>query len=79
MAFVAEQIMGLSRMEGYELLAAIRRKRPAAACPAVAVSAYARLDDRSRALAAGFQAHVAKPIEPPALVSILCGALSARD
>lgn len=71
--------LGLPGMDGYELLAAIRTKRPAAACPAVAVSAYARLDDRSRALAAGFQAHVAKPIEPPALVSILCSALSVRD
>ena len=71
--------LGLPGMDGYELLAAIRTKRPASACPAVAVSAYARLDDRSRALAAGFQAHVAKPIEPPALVSILCSALAASD
>ena len=71
--------LGLPGMDGYELLAALRTKRPAASCPAVAVSAYARLDDRSRALATGFQAHVAKPIEPPALVSILCSALSVRD
>jgi CheY-like chemotaxis protein len=71
--------LGLPGMDGYELLAAIRAKRPAIACPVVAVSAYARLDDRSRALAAGFQAHVAKPIEPPALVSILCGVLSVSD
>lgn len=70
--------LGLPGMDGYDLLAAIRKTRPAAACPAIAVSAYARLDDRSRALAAGFQAHVAKPIEPPALVSILCSALSAN-
>jgi PAS domain S-box-containing protein len=71
--------LGLPGMDGYELLAAIRKQRPAAACPAVAVSAYARLDDRSRALAAGFQAHAAKPIEPPTLVSILCSALSHND
>jgi CheY-like chemotaxis protein len=71
--------LGLPGMDGYELLAAIRETRPAATCPAIAVSAYARLDDRSRALAAGFQAHVAKPIEPPALISILCGVLSASD
>jgi CheY-like chemotaxis protein len=66
-------------MDGYDLLAAIRKRRSAAECPAVAVSAYARLDDRSRALAAEFQAHVAKPIEPPALVSILSRALSVSD
>ena len=71
--------LGLPGMDGYELLAAIRKTRPAATCPAIAVSAYARLDDRSRALAAGFQAHVAKPIEPPALVSILCSTVLASD
>jgi CheY-like chemotaxis protein len=71
--------LGLPGMDGYELLAAIRKTRHAAACPAVAVSAYARMDDRSRALAAGFQAHVAKPIEPSALVSILCSALTVSD
>ena len=71
--------LGLPGMDGYELLAAIRKTRPAATCPAIAVSAYARLDDRSRALAAGFQAHIAKPIEPPALVAILCGAALASD
>ena len=70
--------LGLRGMDGYELLAAIRTKRPAAACPAVAVSAYARLNDRS-ARRSGFQAHVAKPIEPPALVSILCSAVAASD
>jgi PAS domain S-box-containing protein len=71
--------LGLPGMDGYELLAAIRKTRPASACPAIAVSAYARLDDRSRALAAGFQAHVAKPIEPPALISILCSAVSVGN
>ena len=71
--------LGLPGMDGYELLAAIRKTLPAAICPAIAVSAYARLDDRSRALAAGFQAHVAKPIEPPALVSIIVSALSTSD
>jgi CheY-like chemotaxis protein len=71
--------LGLPGMDGYELLAAIRKTRPAGTCPAIAVSAYARLDDPSRALAAGFQAHVAKPIEPPALVSILCSTVLASD
>jgi PAS domain S-box-containing protein len=71
--------LGLPGMDGYELLAAVRRDHSAMACPAVAVSAYARLDDRSRALAAGFQAHVAKPVDPAALVLVLRGALSATD
>jgi CheY-like chemotaxis protein len=38
---------------------------------AVAVTAYARDDDRRRALAAGFQAHLAKPVEPADLLNVL--------
>ena len=67
--------LALPGMDGYELLRALRSKASPAACPAIAVSAYARLDDRSRALAAGFQAHVAKPVDPAALVRTLRAAL----
>jgi PAS domain S-box-containing protein len=69
--------LGLPGMDGYELLQAIRSTHAQAACPAVAVSAYARLDDRSHALAAGFQAHVAKPVDPAGLVTALHCALSS--
>jgi CheY-like chemotaxis protein len=68
--------LGLPGMDGYALLAAIRARHSSTACPAVAVSAYARLDDRSRALASGFQAHVAKPVDPATLMMVLRGALS---
>jgi CheY-like chemotaxis protein len=37
--------------------------------PALALTAYARKEDRIRALAAGFQMHAAKPIEPSALIA----------
>jgi CheY-like chemotaxis protein len=63
--------LGLPGMDGYALLRAIRQDGTQPAFPAVAVSAYARLDDRSRALAAGFQAHVAKPVDPATLVRVL--------
>jgi PAS domain S-box-containing protein len=63
--------LGLPGMDGYELLRAIRATGSASAYPAVAVSAYARLDDRSRTLAAGFEAHLAKPVDPAALVLAL--------
>jgi PAS domain S-box-containing protein len=69
--------LGLSGVDGYELLRTIRARHPHRMCAAVAVSAYARLDDRSRALAAGFDAHVAKPIDPAALVDVLRSALAA--
>jgi CheY-like chemotaxis protein len=37
--------------------------------PAVALSAYARVEDAQRAMAAGFNAHIAKPVEPAALLA----------
>ncbi len=39
--------------------------------PAVAVTAYARLEDRTRALQAGYDAHLAKPVEPVELLTLL--------
>jgi CheY-like chemotaxis protein len=66
--------LALPGMDGFELLAAVRKTSPHIA--AVAVTAFARLDDRSRSLAAGFQAHVSKPIDPQAFVRTLAGALA---
>src|SRR5438093_10989971 len=39
--------------------------------PALAVTAYARAEDRTRALSSGFQMHVAKPLEPADLVAAI--------
>ena len=39
--------------------------------PAIALTAFARAEDRAAALAAGFQAHLAKPVEPEELVSLV--------
>jgi CheY-like chemotaxis protein len=51
--------------DGYALLAAMRSGEPAIArIPAIALTAYASRDDHIRVLAAGFQLHVAKPIDP---------------
>ncbi|QYO62620.1 hypothetical protein [Leptolyngbya sp. 7M] len=43
---------------------------------AIALSAYARELDRQRAIAAGFQQHIAKPVEPEALVKAIANLLS---
>ncbi len=55
--------------DGYELIKEIRTQSPAsfANIPAAAVTASARDDERQRALAAGFQIHLAKPVRPLAL------------
>jgi CheY-like chemotaxis protein len=49
--------------------------------PAVALTAYARPEDRERALAAGFQVHLSKPVEPRALLEAVArlAAGGARD
>jgi CheY-like chemotaxis protein len=55
--------------DGYQLIRAIPAMPSAhlATIPAAAVTAHARDDERERALAAGFQMHLTKPIEPAAL------------
>ena len=60
--------IGMPGMDGYELMRAVRALPDVRFqnVPAVAVTAYARSEDRRRALAEGFQLHVAKPIEPAA-------------
>jgi signal transduction histidine kinase/CheY-like chemotaxis protein len=57
--------------DGYSLLRRVRALQPAAAAriPAAAITALARADDRRRALQAGFQLHMSKPIEAASLVA----------
>jgi CheY-like chemotaxis protein len=57
--------------DGYSLLRRVRALQPAAAAriPAAALTALARADDRRRALRAGFQLHMSKPIEAASLVA----------
>jgi CheY-like chemotaxis protein len=62
--------IGLPRTDGYELMRMIRSRRPAdgGLVPALALTAYASAEDRRRALAAGYQRHIAKPVDPADLV-----------
>jgi PAS domain S-box-containing protein len=63
--------IGMPDLDGYELLRRVRTLGVDAGgeCPAIALTAYARPDDRDRALQAGFQAHLTKPVEPWELVA----------
>jgi signal transduction histidine kinase/response regulator RpfG family c-di-GMP phosphodiesterase len=56
--------------DGYDLIRQIRELPPSEGghVPAIALTAYAREEDRARAMAAGFGMHVAKPIEPADLI-----------
>jgi PAS domain S-box-containing protein len=59
--------IGLPRIDGYELIRRLRRMPHFRAVPALALTGYAAPKDAESALAAGFDAHVPKPIDPSAL------------
>jgi len=65
--------IGLPFEDGYALIRRIRQRSAQAGgdVPAIALTAYAGQIDREKALAAGYQAHVAKPFDPSALVALV--------
>lgn len=58
--------IGMPDKDGYALIQDLRRQHWE--MPAIALTAYARTEDRDRALAAGFQQHLAKPVTPEKLI-----------
>jgi len=56
--------IGMPDADGFALLTAMREHRSLEGVPVIALSGYARPDDRERALAAGFHAYLTKPLEP---------------
>jgi PAS domain S-box-containing protein len=57
--------IGMPNEDGYALIRSVRARGDAArGMPAIALTAFARAEDRVHALTAGFQMHVAKPVEP---------------
>ena len=68
--FVISDI-GMPEMNGYELATALRRLNDYRSVPIIAVTGYSEYDDRGRALNAGFNAHLTKPIEPAQLLSLM--------
>jgi CheY-like chemotaxis protein len=71
--------IGMPDEDGYQLIRRIRERSPERGgnTIAVALTGYARAEDRARALEAGFQEHVAKPVEPQTLVRLVRSALDA--
>ncbi len=63
--------LGLPRMDGFELVTRIRAHAELGVrrIPAAALTAYARSEDRARALRQGFQIHLAKPVDPSELLA----------
>lgn len=65
--------LGMPQVDGFQLIEQVRRHRNPIVrrMPAAALTAYARSDDRMKALRAGFQIHLAKPIDPAELVTTI--------
>jgi CheY-like chemotaxis protein len=61
--------IAMPEVDGYELIRCMRRQRRGV--PAIALSAYARSEDRERALAAGYDGYCAKPIDCDGLFEVI--------
>ena len=73
--------VGMPETDGYQLIRHIRARlgERGARLPAVALTAYSREEDRRMATQAGFQTHVAKPVDPSELVRIVAGVVSEAE
>jgi PAS domain S-box-containing protein len=71
--------IGMPGNDGYELISRLREMPGGKSVPAVALTALARGEDRTRALRAGFQMHVAKPVDFSELVAVVQNLASLRS
>jgi CheY-like chemotaxis protein/two-component sensor histidine kinase len=72
--------LGMPEMDGYTLIRLLRAmpKEEGGEIPAIALTAYAGESDRDRVLAAGFQKHLAKPVQPTELIISIADLVSQR-
>ena len=63
--------LGLPGLDGYEVARSIRRDGTTAGVELIALTGYGRPEDRQRAMEAGFDAHLVKPIDPERLDAAL--------
>ena len=71
--------IAMPEQDGYALIRAIRARSPEQGgdIPAAALTAYAKIEDRVRILAAGFQMYLSKPADPSELIAVVAS-LAAR-
>jgi CheY-like chemotaxis protein len=71
--------IGLPDDDGYGLLRRMRRLPEGETVPAIALTAYTRPEDRAKALAAGFRAHLSKPLDPDSLLKEISNAVNGAS
>ncbi len=72
--------IGMPKKDGYEFIAAVRKLAPeqGGKTPAIALTAFARSEDRTRAMLAGYQVHLSKPIEAHELIATVASLTGAH-
>lgn len=71
--------VGMAKMDGYQMIRALRAKEtPGDRLPAMALTAFARAEDRKRSLMAGYQVHLAKPFDVGELILVIAD-LAGRE
>jgi CheY-like chemotaxis protein len=63
--------IGMPEKDGYRFMREARQR--GVRVPAVALTAFARVEDRARCMQAGFQAHVSKPVEAGEFLTVVAG------
>ena len=73
--------IGMPDEDGFAFMRKIRERerRDGARTPAAAFTAFARTDDRNRVLRAGYQMHLAKPVEPVELATAVASLAESRS
>ncbi|MEO8206792.1 MAG: PAS domain S-box protein [Chthoniobacterales bacterium] len=73
--------IGMPKEDGYSLIQKLRarKKKEENALPAIALTAYARAEDRTKAIRSGFQNHLAKPVEAAELLAIVSSLAGPRE
>ena len=74
--------LGMPEQDGYELIKEVREKESAdntPRIPALALTAYAKAEDRVRALAGGYQVHLSKPVEPAEFLLVVANLAGRRQ
>ena len=70
--------VGMPETDGYELIRRIRKNPATRSVPAIAVTAYANAEDRIRAVVAGYQVHMAKPVDPGLVAASIANLLATK-
>jgi signal transduction histidine kinase len=71
--------IGMPDCDGYELIRQVRAHPAGVDLPAIALTAYARPEERAKSLEAGFQTHVAKPVNAAELIAEIARLLELRE